>query len=56
MSNPSSKDTGLLKLKEYLNSGESNSTLHIIGAIIFMYEDDLKEAIKCVHKTSNMEE
>jgi hypothetical protein len=56
MSNPSNKDIALLQLKEWLSSGESNSTLQIIGAIIFMYEDDLKEAIKCIHKTNNMEE
>ena len=58
MDNPSTKETAIFQVKEWLNdSTASNSkTLRIIAAILFMHDDNCKEAVKAISSTSNMEQ
>lgn len=58
LDNPSTKEIAILQVKEWLNdSTASNSkTLRIIAAILYMHDDNCKEAVKAISSTSNFEQ
>ena len=58
MSDPSSKDVVILQMQEWMSdaSASSNSTMQLVAAIIYMHDDNIKEAIKTVHHGVTMEQ
>lgn len=59
MANPAQNREGvMLQLQEWFNdaTASSNPTLQLVGAMLFMQEDNLKDAMKCIHKTCNLEQ
>lgn len=65
LSNPSSKDAVISTVNDLLleantaitaTGNSSLNTLAIISSILHMHDDNVKEAMKCVHKAANMEQ
>lgn len=58
LSNPATKDVALSQIQEWLSDpvASSNTTIQLISAIIYVYDDNLKEAITSIHQPSNMEQ
>jgi coatomer protein complex subunit epsilon len=61
MANPAqaqNREGVMLQLQEWLADGNAsqNPTLQLIAAMLYMHEDNLKDAIKCIHKTCNLEQ
>jgi len=65
LTNPSSKDTIIATVSSLLveanmavtaTGNSSLNTLATIAAILHMHDDNVKEAIKCVHKAANLEQ
>lgn len=65
LSNPATKDTVISTVNNLLQeantaitaTGNSSlNTLSIIAAILHMHDDNVKEAMKCVHKAANLEQ
>jgi coatomer protein complex subunit epsilon len=58
MSDPSSKEIALLQLQEWLSdpAAASNTSLQLIAAILYILDDNVKEAIKLMHHGVNMEQ
>ena len=54
---PAEKELLLSTLEAWLNDPSANSTtLQLVAAIVYMYEDKLKEALRAVHAGMNMEQ
>lgn len=58
LSSPSNKDIAMMQLLEWLgdSSANANSTLRFVAAILYMFDDNLKEAIKIMGPPTNMEQ
>lgn len=53
---PAEKELLMSTLEAWLNDPSANSaTLQLVAAIVYMYEDKLKEALRAVHAGMNME-
>lgn len=48
----------MMQLLEWLSdpSANANSTLRYVGAILYMFDDNLKDAIKIMGPPTNMEQ
>jgi coatomer protein complex subunit epsilon len=57
-SDPSSKEIAMLQLQEWLQDpvASANTTLQLVAAILYIHDDNMKEAIKCVRNGANMEQ
>lgn len=58
MSDPSNKEIAILQMQEWLGNAaaSSNATLRFIAAILYMFDDNLKDAIKLLVPSLNMEQ
>ena len=58
MSDPSNKEIAILQMQEWLgdSAASSNATLRFIAAILYMFDDNLKDAIKLLVPSLNMEQ
>ncbi len=58
MSDSSRKDIAMSQISEWLNDGivSANTTLQLVAAILYMHDDNLKEAVKLVHRGVNLEQ
>jgi hypothetical protein len=57
-SDPTSKDAALSKIQEWIQDpvASASTTLQLVAAILYMHDDNLKEAIKSVRNAANMEQ
>ena len=48
----------MTQIQEWLADGvlSGNTTLQLVAAILFMHDDNLKEAVKLVHRGVNLEQ
>jgi coatomer subunit epsilon len=55
---PSKRESALKQLNEWLNEGNyaANTTLQLVAAIVHIQDDNLKEAVKLVHRGVNLEQ
>lgn len=58
MSDSSRKDIAMAQIQEWLNDAAlcGNTTLQLVAAIFYMHDDNLKEAVKLVHRGVNLEQ
>ena len=58
MSDASRKDVAMSQMQEWLNDNTAscNTTVQLVAAILYMHDDNLKEAVKLVHRGVNMEQ
>ena len=58
MSDPSNKEIAILQMQEWLgdSAASSNATLRFIAAILYIIDENLKDAIKLLVPSLNMEQ
>ena len=58
LSQPQDKEIILITLNEWLSGQQTGnpSTLQLIAALIYMHEDNTKEALRCIHLGATMEQ
>ena len=58
MADASRKEISMLQMQEWLNDNTAscNTTVQLVAAILYMHDDNLKEAVKIVHRGVNMEQ
>jgi coatomer subunit epsilon len=58
MKDPSDREIAMLQLQEWLEdpTASNNATLKFIAAILYMHDNNLKEAIKLITPPANMEQ
>ena len=58
MKDPSTKETALLQMQEWLSdpNAANSTTLQLVAATLYIHDDNIKEAIKILHHGVNMEQ
>lgn len=58
MSDPSNKEIAMLQMEEWLRdyAALSNQSVRFIAAVLYMMDDNIKEAIKLMQAATNMEQ
>eukprot|EP01041_Mallomonas_annulata_P005927 gene5927-11959_t len=58
LSDPSTKEIALMQMQEWMtdSAAASNTTLQLVSAILYMHDDNIKDAIKSVRHGSSLEQ